>query len=364
MAGAGVKNDGFGDMDSQVWDKLPDEILRLILSCLPWWSNLRLRSVSRAWKNLLSDASFLAHSTPLQTGDAAPCCILRISEPYTIGDLNTGKWSELKDFSATWDNGFRISAASSGVFLMHRPDLNVNFLVNPLNRTQRMLPPLPKLEDQLVVAAWHYPMTMKVEENPVNVKVVGLQFGDGKLTRVFIYDLLKHSWNAISDNVTSKNFRAVQSSLFVGDDIYLLTPSDQLFRVAGRQLVEIPLPECSHEGLVIKHIFQHQGSLMLANGLWVTKPHPVVELWRFDHVQESWQMVEQMPEQFAVELEDSKDLFKVDSEGDVVGFGCFHSKVLILHNLVTLEWWSVPCKDYLNCTGCSFLWHPRLDIVL
>ncbi|KAL3697878.1 hypothetical protein R1sor_011954 [Riccia sorocarpa] len=364
---AATGEDGTGAMDSEVWERLPDEIVPQILSCLPWWSNLRLRRVSRAWKTLLSDPKFLTHSTPSPAA-GAPYCILRNSAPFTIGDLNTGRWNELKDFSSTWGNGFRISATSSGIFLMHKRDPNVNFLVNPLNRTQRMLPPLPKLEDQLVVAAWHYPMTMKVEENPVNVKVVGLQFSDGKLTRVYVYDLLRHSWDVVSDNVTGKNFRAVQSSLIVGDDIFLLTPSDQLFRVYRRQLVEIPLPDCSHEGLVIKHIFQHKGSLMLANGLWVSKPHPQVELWRFDGTHGSWQKIREMPERYAVELENSKDLFKVDAEGDVVGFGCFHSKVLVLHNLVTSEWWTMDQQDLAcNFAGVQImqtLWQQTKQFIL
>ncbi|KAG6542707.1 hypothetical protein Mapa_015866 [Marchantia paleacea] len=350
-------------MDSKVWERLPDEILPQILLCLPWWSNLRLRAVSRSWKNLLSDPKFLAQSTPLPCA-RAPCCILRNSGNITIGDLNVQKWHVLRDFSATWD-GFIISAANSGLFLMRGSDPSINFLVNPLNRTQRRLPPMPKLEDQLVLAGWHHPMTMKVEENPTNVKVVALQFGDGKLTRVFVYDLLRHSWDAVSDNFTSKNLRGVHCALLVEDDVYLLAASGHLFKVGGYQLIELPLPQDHHDGLVIKYIFHHRGSLMLGNGTWIkNSPHPVVDLWRFDRFLESWDKVASMPDYFASELDSSQALFQIDAEGDFVGFGCHNSKTLVLHNIVTSEWWSVACVDHLRCTGCSFLWQPRLDIVL
>ncbi|KAL3686010.1 hypothetical protein R1sor_004032 [Riccia sorocarpa] len=191
-------------MDPQVWKHLGDhdEILRLVLYRVPWDTNLRFRSVSKSWNDMLSEPSFLTWtsmltdrsfyadhpeiewvgSSPvrgcngLETGESTskipeqglpdPVCLLSISQnACAVANFKTHRWCKLPPLvnlpSSQWDN-LNVTGTADGLLLLEgNPAIPVRrvdvceldvlyelyeldrFLLNPMTMEFVKLPPVP-----------------------------------------------------------------------------------------------------------------------------------------------------------------------------------------------------------------------------
>lgn len=387
-------------MDADVWRKFPDELLPVVLARLPWWKNLQLRGVCKFWRGLLSNPNFLASSSPISTS-RPPCVVLSTPEECAIVNFAIRRWHVLPQSSLLPGlraaDSFEISAATAGLFLMEGRHEN-RFLVNPLNKTQRQLPPVPPLEGQ--ISSWgtspHHPLKMMGTGKINNVKIIGVQFqiqsldvdvrgieavadfilSDAELWSIYVYDLLRNSWDLVSKNLQREISHSLENAIFVGDDLYLLTKQQgglrprrhahSVLRAMATDLVEVPADFAADVPTV--HIFQHHGSLMLVRG--TEEWHPRVDVWRLENMTQNWEMVVSMPQhlltKFYKKLQNG--IFNFDAEGD---FACFSNyfitEIVIVYNLVDQIWWEISCKDYIShdlSFHDTFLWQPNLNIVL
>ncbi|KAL3686019.1 hypothetical protein R1sor_004041 [Riccia sorocarpa] len=163
-------------MDPEVWKHLGDheEILRLVLARVSWDTNLRLRPVSKAWNETLSETSILTWSSmsaergfhanypDLQRSDTPsrrdstildvhsstgkngewkledPICLVSISQTYcAVANFEIHRWCklpllELPAFGGGVD--FAISSAAGGLLLLERSILE-NCCAEHLNST-------------------------------------------------------------------------------------------------------------------------------------------------------------------------------------------------------------------------------------
>ncbi|CAM6108627.1 unnamed protein product [Calypogeia fissa] len=387
-------------MDAEVWGKFPDELLPVVLARLPWWKNLQLRGVCKAWRGLLSNPSFLASSSPISTS-RPPCVILSTTEECAIVNFAIRRWNVLPQSSflpgLRAADCFEISAATAGLFLMEGRHES-RFLVNPLNKTQRQLPPVPPLEGQ--IPSWgtspHHPLKMMVTGKPNNIKIVGVQFqiqslavdvrgieavadfllNDSELWSIYVYDLLRDSWDLVSKNLQREISHSLENAIFVGEDLYLLTKQQgglrprrhthSVLKAMATELVEVPIDFTADVPTV--HIFQHRGFLMLVCG--AEEWNPCVDIWRLENETQQWEKLVSMPERllnkFYAKLHNG--IFNFDAEGDFACFSnYFNTEIVIVYNLVDEVWWEISCKDYISQDlnfHDTFLWQPNLNILL
>jgi hypothetical protein len=383
-------------MDAQVWRKFPEELLPVVFAKLPWWINLQLRTVCKSWQRMLSNPSFLAKSAPVPT-TRAPCIIISTAEECAVVNFAIRKWNVLPQSTVLPGvraaDCFEISAATAGLFLMEGRH-GSRFLVNPLNKTQRQLPPVPTLEGQ--TSKWHHPLKMMVNGTSNNIKIVGVQFeiqslavdvrgleavadfmlSDSELWSIYVYDLVRDSWDLVAKNLQREISHSLENAIFVGEDLYLLTKQQgglrprrhthSLLRAMATDLVEIPVEFATDYPTI--HIFQHRGHLMLVRG--AKERSPCVDIWVLEDMTPTWEKVVSMPEHLRTRFYEKlhNGIFNFDAEGDFACFSnYFNTEIIIIYNLVDQVWWEISCKDYISQDlnfHDTYLWQPNLNIVL
>ncbi|KAL3685187.1 hypothetical protein R1sor_003209 [Riccia sorocarpa] len=168
-------------MNPKLWKRLTDheEILQLILSCVSWDTNLRLRSVSKAfyatlsepslftWSSMLTDTSFYTNHSDLNWvdgdfedhlvhGHADAVCLFSTSQSvtYALVNFELRRWCKLPplgDLPFGNLNDFIVTGVAEGLLLLERRisegihgddswyELD-RFLFNPLTRRFIKLP--------------------------------------------------------------------------------------------------------------------------------------------------------------------------------------------------------------------------------
>ncbi|KAG6553993.1 hypothetical protein Mapa_004910 [Marchantia paleacea] len=347
-------------MDPQVWEHLPDheEILRLVLARLPWWSNARLRAVSKLWNatlseppfltwaSMLADASFYTNHpnltwthrkrSPSQTRSTPshprPVCLLSTSETRcAVANFSSSRWSLLPALSTLpfgrWDE-FTVTAAAEGLVLLERNiehhdthhDLYTldRFLFNPANSSWRKLPPVPKTESTYgrTYSVLRQPLIMASDKDR-SVRVVAMEFmlvgsraglTGRELQRIYTYRLAQGAvWElSVSDDARFHQIRTVESVVF-SDDVYIHSryredgsPGHRLFRTSQLEDFEVDTDFLfQYASVPILHFFQHRGQLMFALGTRKNGRTPQrqrIRLGRFDHRHGRWHKeVDDMP---------------------------------------------------------------------
>ncbi|KAL3685268.1 hypothetical protein R1sor_003290 [Riccia sorocarpa] len=327
-------------MDSEVWKHLPDhgDILRLTLSRVSWYTNLRLRSVSKAfyatlsepslctWSSMLTDTSFYTNHPNLEWVDGggdhleqshadAVClistdafCFFGTSESVTYAAVNfeLDRWCNLPllgDLPFGDLNDFTVTGGANGLLLLEKgrrsdgvePNIYEldRFLFNPLTKGFTKLPVVPKVKDPSASKGngLRSRMIMAVEKEVVTV--VATEFSQ---------------------------LHSVESAVLVGGELFLHTvdnrngdgppSSNRVFSSGSRETDPELIFTCEKEfsDNPVIHLFQYKGALKRLELAVVTGWRCHIKLFTFDSLSRSWQEEEiEMPKDMQKSLKQWSD---------------------------------------------------------
>ncbi|KAL2629773.1 hypothetical protein R1flu_014459 [Riccia fluitans] len=372
-------------MDSEVWEHLPEQLLRSILARLPWWSNLKMRSVCQSWNRVLRDTEFLKSSIPAPS-EHPPCWISKTSDENCYGIRN---WTKTKGRSVQKTSllpgvprahQYAVNAAAGGLLLMeNQEDRKLDrIVVNPLNGTCRRVPHLPKLED----AEMGHTMGMVVDQTTQSHKIIFVHRESidrrgmmGLQEEIYVYDLKDDQWRLVSSLMrTNDDHRRVLylNAVIIAGDLYILTLTQaeeiwmyRVFKVSPKGWEEVPAILAYQ--LKNVDLFEHNGYLMLVGSALRSLR---VQIWRHDWASREWEEMLTMPEEMlgrgSIKSPEST-MFKFHSQGDHLCFIDSPSRsIRITCDMVKREWWSgtSPTFRFMNGEEIGWLFQPRLDIVL
>ncbi|KAL3685288.1 hypothetical protein R1sor_003310 [Riccia sorocarpa] len=235
-------------MDPEVWKCLLDheDILRLILCRVSWDTNLRLRSVSKAfyatlsepsvftWSSMLTDISFYTDHSSLKWVDSdtdaehleqshadgsGVCFFTRLQSTseavaYAVVNFELHRWCTLPplgDLPFGNLNDFELTGVGEGLMLLERtegmhgdgPMLDMyeldRFLFNPLTKWFIKLPGVPKNKGSSGKLENHLRMIMAVEKEIVTVVAVGFHsFRQPEFPRILTWHQGSQDWVQIN----------------------------------------------------------------------------------------------------------------------------------------------------------------------
>lgn len=390
-------------MDTELWGKLPEDILPHILSRLPWWSMMKCRVVSKQWQSLLSDPIFLKIAVSSPGALDPPCCVLSNHKfYYVIINPDTQRCHAIpRDNMFPLQhhpeaNRFQLHGTAGGLFLMQVAfQCRDRYLFNPLNGTQRLLPAVPPSPLLVLDSPWtklHQPKTWMMVDDSGHLRLICLQVretpvGNPELVlwTVHTYDFVENGWRLHSTDLPGKRLEFCISATLLEGNVYLLvkTPvlftgtglTHRLFKAYARHMVEMSIKFT--DGISALQIFQYQGALMLMAGTEEPRKPPFhVSIWKYDEILESWENVVSMPQDIVdtfYEEMSAEGGFYFDKEGDVCCFANrLDSEFIVMYHFVRNEWWHVSCSETVVdefekmkvVCRLTFLWQPRLDIFL
>ncbi|KAL3683799.1 hypothetical protein R1sor_001821 [Riccia sorocarpa] len=396
------------DMDSKLWAKLPDELLTVVLAHLPRSCNLRLREVSKSWNSVLRDFELLRrYNSPARNPynleyNVSPrltCLVVGNATHCSIFNLSVQKWFSISHSSLLpglpYADEYQVVAACGGAFLMEsRVEELGRFLVNPLNKTHRELPPLPPPDlgfrstcTVLGMSVDH--KTSRVQkiiaeqteyEEPESPTPDGDPLGTTKFSEIYIYDFdrIPCKWELVTSLQSEIDLGLeVESAVFVGGALYVLFVQPfgwcwmyRVFRAQESSWMELQADMVHDLGHV--HLFEHRGNLMLVGGMDVFKSdEPLcIGVWRFCRDEETWDLILSMPDELVTKLcvvPKNGMFYHFDVEEDHACFINPFTEVTVTCDLVRNVW---NCLDRLNhgtnfqdVDDLVFMFHPRLDVV-
>lgn len=384
-----VSMDAMNAMDADVWEHLPEQLLRSILSRLPWWSNLKMRSVCQSWNLILRNTEFLKTCFPVPS-ERPPCWMSKTSDENCYGIRNWTKTKGRPIHKTSLLPGFpralqySVKAAAGGLLLMENHDDGKlgRVVVNPLNGTHRQVPPLPKLEDAEVGQT----MGMVMDQTTQSHKIIAVHREriDSRgivgvptflQEEIYVYDLKDNQWRLVSSlMVTYEDHlsRLYLNAVIIKNDLYILTLMQteefwiyRVFKVSSKGWDEVPAVFAYQ--LKNVDLFEHNGYLMLVGSAFKNLR---VQIWRHDWVTKEWEEMLTMPHEMlgrgSIKSPEGA-MFTFYSQGDHVCFIVEPSRSLrITCDIVKREWWSgtSPTFRFMNGEEVGWLFQPRLDIVL
>ncbi|KAL3685195.1 hypothetical protein R1sor_003217 [Riccia sorocarpa] len=366
-------------MDPEVWKHLQyhEDILRLILSCVSWDTNLRLRSVSKAfyatlsepslftWSSMLTDTSFYTDHSNLNGVDgdfedhlvqshADAVCLFSTSPSvtYALVNFELHRWCKLPplgDLPFENLNDFTVTRVAEGLLLLERTmskrirgddslyELD-RFLLNPRQ------PELPRIliwrlgsEDWEIFTAY----------DPTVLPADNLVFDTGSTTNV----------------------------VFVGGELFLhvLTfhdgvPGDRIFSFGSRTCRIDPALIWRTGPATYIYLFQQKGLLKfleLDAGKWTMGY--LITVYTLDSLSRRWQQEEiiEMPRhiQKCWSVVEAIHMVVVGVLGDIL---CLRNRrepsYFILFNFLSKQWYRCYAKELVkegDFDQTLFLWSPE-----
>ncbi|KAL3685194.1 hypothetical protein R1sor_003216 [Riccia sorocarpa] len=380
-------------MDPEVWKCLLDheDILRLILCRVSWDTNLRLRSVSKAfyatlsdpsvltWLSMLTDKSFYTDHSSLKWVDDeidaehleqshadAVCFFTHLQSTsegvaYAVVNFELHRWFTLPplgDLPFGNFNDFKVTGVGEGLMLLERTEgmhgddsvLDMyeldRFLFNPLTKWFIKLPGVPKKKGS---SENHLRMIMAVEKEIVTVVAVGFHtFRRPKFPRLLIWHQGSQDWVQI-------NTRQVPSPILPVDNTLFSLFKTNVVCVGGELFFHIETMEILNpEMLVGERIFSF-GSRERAIDIEL--------IWTCNNIMDV--KTHLFPHNGALKRVDLDVVAGV--LGDILVIRNLDDpSVFILYNLQTKQWCRYYAKDlvqYANTSADSFhinfLWSPK-----
>ncbi|KAL3685189.1 hypothetical protein R1sor_003211 [Riccia sorocarpa] len=408
-------------MDPEVWKHLPDheDILRLILSRVSWDTNLRLRSVSKAfyatlsepslftWSSMLTDTSFYTEHSNLNVVDgdsedhleqshADAVCLFSTSQSvtYALVNFELHRWCKLPplgDLPFGNLNDFTVIGVAEGRLLLERTMSKAirgddslyeldRFLFNPLTRRFIKLPVVPK--GNVVRSNLNSRLQIFVVVVNELVTVVAVDFYSQRqpeLHRILIWRLGSEDWEILTayDPTILPVLHAGSANnvVFVGGELFLhvLTyhdgvPGDGIFSFGSRTCpIDPELIWCSGPAIYI-YLFQHKGLLkFLELDAGKMTMGYLITVYTFDRSSRSWEEEEiiEMPRhiQKSWSIVEAINMVVVGVLGDIL---CLRNRrepsYFILFNFLSKQWYRCYAKELVNdgdFDQTTFLWSPE-----
>ncbi|KAL3685226.1 hypothetical protein R1sor_003248 [Riccia sorocarpa] len=338
-------------MNPKVWKHLSnhEDILRLIFSRVSWDTNLRLRSVDKAfhamlsepslltWSSMLTDKTFYADHSNLKWVDgdadlleqshADPVCLFSTSQTITNAVVNfeLHRWCKLPplgDLPFGDLTDFTVTGVAKGLLLLERtmsngihvpsPLLDTyeldRFLFNPLTKGFTKLPVVPKVKGPfgLMWNSLRSRMIMAVEKELITALAIEFSelfedlWSPPTLSRILIWHQGCEDWEPLKTFVPScTSIWSVDNMVLIGGELYLHTislengnPGDRVFSCGSRaiwidpEMIVIGDTESSY--IPVLHLFQHEGVLKRLKLVHGTDRCYYIKLCTFDHLNGSW----------------------------------------------------------------------------
>ncbi|KAL3685220.1 hypothetical protein R1sor_003242 [Riccia sorocarpa] len=411
-------------MDPEVWKCLLDheDILRLILCRVSWETNLRLRSVRKAfyatlsepsvytWSLMLTDTSFYTDHSSLEWVDgdinaehleqshANAVCFFsplkpaeRVSEEVTLGRSiwklhlrSEGLLLLERTMSEERSEG------RHGVYsLLNKYELD-RFLFNPLTKGFIKLPAVPKIKGNSVKGNLrnHLRMIMAVKKELVIVVAVEFHsYSQAELPRILIWHQGSQDWVLLRTTIlpmhNTRFLWAGTNALFVGGELLLHFATEEDvnpgMRPTGERVFSFGSltraidPEliwnCNHLAFERTHLFQHNGVLKRLKLEVVTTSYGLryertfggsIDLHTFHCSSRSWQKEESIGITSHI-LESVSSCSKVAGVfGDIL---CIRNRhVFNFYNFLSKQWCRCDAKELVNFADfekTGFLWSPK-----
>ncbi|KAL3679696.1 hypothetical protein R1sor_022652 [Riccia sorocarpa] len=400
-------------MDLEVWKHLLDheDILRLILARVSWDTNLRLRSVSKAfyatlsepslftWSSMLTDTSFYTDGVDgdfedhhLVQSHADAVCLFSTSQSvtYALVDFELHRWCKLPplgDLPFGNLNDFTVTRVAEGRLLLERTmsegirggdgplhELD-RFLFNPLTRRFIKLPVVPK--SNVVHFGSNLKRSLQIFIVVVNelVTVVAVDFYSQRqpeLPRILIWRLgSSEDWEIFTaydptilpaDNMVL-DAGSTTNVVFVGGELFLhvLTyldgvPGDGIFSFGSPTCrIDVPALIWRTGPAAYLYLFQHKGLLKfleLDAGKW--NRGYLTSVYTLDRSSRRWQQEEivEMPRHMYSRrwsLAEAINMVVVGVLGDIL---CLRNRrepsIFVLFNFQSKQWYRCYAEELVD----------------
>ncbi|CAM6083956.1 unnamed protein product [Calypogeia fissa] len=381
-------------MDSQIWSRLPDDVIERILSWLPIRNLFTFRCVCKKWKNIVSNPSFLQLCS--QAPNQGPWFVFFLGDDYNTGssfDPTSNKWYPLTfpSFPGT-PQGPVASHGGLVCFLVEMTDeenRGLFYMCNPLTKDwielPRILTDFDKVLLELPCMITDFDtivMGIEVNHNTKAYKVVvagsnplpellgdqevNIEEADGCIIKAFVYDSsIPWGWKISSTLVIEGQFTS--KNVMCSGLLYCVTsrPFGLIaFDVAKEVWIELEvlMPRL----LTCCFLIESQGSLMMVGGLGRFGVPTSIHIWRLSPTLQ-WVKLEKMPRRLF------KDFFKSSpsksfnciGSGDLLYFNCNKKSQGVLYDCDRHSWHAVPPCPLLATNPLTvvrgFCFTPRLD---
>eukprot|EP00252_Welwitschia_mirabilis_P025686 TRINITY_DN8146_c0_g1_i1.p1 TRINITY_DN8146_c0_g1~~TRINITY_DN8146_c0_g1_i1.p1 ORF type:complete len:430 (-),score=41.80 TRINITY_DN8146_c0_g1_i1:203-1492(-) len=342
-------------MDSSIWQHLPEDLIILILSRVCPFYLFRLRSVCKRWNSILQDSSFLEYHSQSPTNGPCLLTFTRNSQSPqgSVFRLPSRTWHKLPlGFLPDWTSS--LVGTSGGLVCFSGWDGHIfKILVcNPLTQQWRTLPPMRYSQQrQLLMVADRQNKTFKV--------VAANDISGTRSLPTEIYDSKQNSWS-IHQSLPAVNLGS-SKMVFCNSKIYLETLSPLgliVFRmdVGQWEQIHFKFPRSLLEGYLVPGA---RSRLFLVGRIRLYTTNQRVRIWEMDHVKSTWVEIGKMPKRIFTSLRLFGEQFECTGQDNLI---CFISGGKGLIYDADRKTWSLisGCARHSLRSQMTF-YEPRLD---
>lgn len=372
---------GAEELIENIWSKLPDEVMDLVLAWLPLSAFFRMRCVCRKWNHIISSPNFLDTYSRVPFRTAFFLHLIRVNGVLMAAchDPVVNRWQRLPLDSIPVNA--HIHGGAGGLFCCQRV---VNaFLVlsvcNPLTKQWRDLPPMPNLNTATC-------FVKMIVSNPNNYKIVRV----GQLQPLppvrnngarielctEVYDSLTDAWTPVEHTPTDLRF--IQGCSLCDGAVQCRTSTTRrmvAFNVERARWTEVfarnldpildsKLVDCAGRPYLVTRVWK--GGQMESIDVWGQKPRTVSTGGAVDPFSDvEWEEVDRMPPVLFRQWSSSAGLFYHVGVGDFIYSTCLArgDTKLITYSLHRRKWQLIDgCPvSHINTFLGGFEFRPRLD---
>ncbi|KAL2643963.1 hypothetical protein R1flu_011550 [Riccia fluitans] len=410
------------DTESVVSVELPQEIITLILTKLPFHELCRLRTVCKAWNGLVTDPEFAVMC--IKKASEVPYCVMfdHYLQGYSIYCPVSHAWRRLpRSFFSFSCPKFCLLAASGGILLYEGVGCEQRsfLVVNPINKSERRLPLLQDWEHDSCSTVYYAQIAVNRETDEFKVLIIDSVEGQpsSSYLKYQVYDSSSDVWEmygAVPSSLRESDFRG---AVLLKGKLYCLAHirySYELLCISkqnckGETIVDskggeafwkasnIRLP--NNEFLFVD-LFEHQGKLMLGGRTDDLDHERNLQFWRYEQGVErsrgvmKWVEVLRLPKRLRNKFSVLEEFALVHVQGDYIWASAVvenYSKrfdspprridgsVMVMSSISESNWCLIPnyslgCPSNCNRDYCGerpgrractlFLFEPRLDLLL
>ncbi|XP_019432872.1 PREDICTED: F-box/kelch-repeat protein At3g61590-like [Lupinus angustifolius] len=361
---------------------LPDDLLELILACLPIASIFRAGCVCKRWHRIVTSKSFLWNISYVPP--QKPWYFMFTSSDEPIGyayDPVLRKWYSIELPFIGTSNWF-IASSCGMVCFMDNDSRSELCVCNPVTRTWRKLmePPGLKISDYSALAISFYRESQSYTVAIVKSKQVPGNFFQWDIS-IHIYDSEKVTWGTSITEVLM-GWRGGDESVICNGVLYFLVystggglPENRHALVAynvsnrssqarlARSFIQVP---CS---LTCGRLMNMKEKLVMVGGLGKADRPDIIKgigIWILNG--KKWEEIAKMPHKFFQGFGELDDVFASRGAGDLIYIQSYGAPALLIFDMNHKHWkWSQKCpvtKKFQLQLFTGFCFEPRLEIAL
>ncbi|XP_038718420.1 F-box/kelch-repeat protein At5g43190-like [Tripterygium wilfordii] len=355
--GPGVKSaGGFQEMDSEIWSRLPEEVLEHILSFLPLKTLMNLRSTCKNFKSLIYSPSFVSRNS----SSSSLSSFFLLSHPQCHGhfplyDPVIGTWRNLApslSISVPCTAPTTLISSSNGLFCFSIPNLSSFLVCNLLAKSSRIIefPSYPFGFELLTLVS-----------TPFGYKIFML-CTRSSCNQAFVYDSRTHSWQKFNgfDPIFSANY--YQGGVYFKGSLYFTSPEpfsivcfDLENGVWERLETNLPI-----DLTFVRLVSDGEEKLYLVGGIGRNGISRSIKLWDLDD-ERNWIEVESLPEMMcrklmSVSYHNYEHVYCFWHQNTIC-LCCYTWPEIVYYKVLSRTWhWLPKCPSLPEKWSCGFRW--------